>query len=89
MFAGAGTVCGRALGELINALRLLESFDMVMGVGQGNRNNRCSLNPGAQNLGNAEYRSGCRGRGPQYPNGPIREIALSSRIWTLSFIFRV
>ena len=29
MFEGAGTVCGRAAGALINALRLAESFDMV------------------------------------------------------------
>ena len=29
MFGGAGTVCGRAAGALINALRLAESFDMV------------------------------------------------------------
>lgn len=29
MLGGAGTVCGRAAGALINALRLAESFDMV------------------------------------------------------------
>lgn len=29
MFEGAGTVCGRAAGALIKALRLAESFDMV------------------------------------------------------------
>lgn len=34
MFAGAGTVKGRAVGALINALRLLESFDMF-GVSEG------------------------------------------------------
>ena len=31
MFEGAGTVFGRAAGALINALRPLESFDMVLG----------------------------------------------------------
>lgn len=29
IFFGAGTVCGRAAGLLISALRLAESFDMV------------------------------------------------------------
>jgi hypothetical protein len=35
MFAGAGTVNGRAVGALINAFRLLESFDMFGEVSEG------------------------------------------------------
>lgn len=62
MFAGAGTVKGRAVGALINALRPLESFDMF-GLSEGGScpgSSRAIKNGSETRRDDSEVRSGRR-----------------------------